>query len=59
VVSTLALSSVSKAFGSKKVLENLSLEIANGEFVAVLGSSGSGKTTLLRLIAGFDDPDSG
>ncbi len=59
MVSTLALSGVSKAFGSKPVLQNLSLEIANGEFVAVLGSSGSGKTTLLRLIAGFDDPDSG
>ncbi len=59
MVSTLALSGVSKAFGSKPVLQNLSLEIDNGEFVAVLGSSGSGKTTLLRLIAGFDDPDSG
>jgi iron(III) transport system ATP-binding protein len=59
VVSTLALSGLSKSFGSKPVLQNLSLEIANGEFVAVLGSSGSGKTTLLRLIAGFDDPDSG
>ena len=59
MVSTLALSGLSKSFGSKPVLQNLSLEIANGEFVAVLGSSGSGKTTLLRLIAGFDDPDSG
>jgi iron(III) transport system ATP-binding protein len=59
VVSTLALSGLSKSFGSKPVLQNLTLEIANGEFVAVLGSSGSGKTTLLRLIAGFDDPDSG
>ena len=59
MVSTLALSNISKAFGPKPVLANLSLEIANGEFVAVLGSSGSGKTTLLRLIAGFDDPDTG
>jgi iron(III) transport system ATP-binding protein len=59
VVTTLALSGVSKSFGSQKVLNGLSLEVANGEFVAVLGSSGSGKTTLLRLIAGFDDPDRG
>jgi iron(III) transport system ATP-binding protein len=59
VVATLALTGVSKSFGSQVVLEGLSLEVANGEFVAVLGSSGSGKTTLLRLIAGFDDPDTG
>jgi iron(III) transport system ATP-binding protein len=55
----LALNNVSKSFGSQKVLNRLSLEVADGEFVAVLGSSGSGKTTLLRLIAGFDDPDTG
>lgn len=56
---TLALNSVSKSFGSQQVLRGLSLEVANGEFVAILGSSGSGKTTLLRLIAGFDHPDAG
>ena len=59
MVATLALSGISKSFGSQVVLKDLSLEISNGEFVAVLGSSGSGKTTLLRLIAGFDDPDQG
>ena len=59
MVATLALSGISKSFGSQVVLKELSLEVANGEFVAVLGSSGSGKTTLLRLIAGFDDPDRG
>lgn len=59
MVATLALSKISKSFGANPVLKSLSLEISNGEFVAVLGSSGSGKTTLLRLIAGFDDPDSG
>jgi iron(III) transport system ATP-binding protein len=59
VVATLALSGISKSFGSQQVLKGLSLEVKNGEFVAVLGSSGSGKTTLLRLIAGFDDPDTG
>jgi iron(III) transport system ATP-binding protein len=55
----LTLSEVSKSFNSLTVLKNLSLSVAEGEFVAVLGSSGSGKTTLLRLIAGFDQPDSG
>ena len=55
----LTLSNVSKSFGTQMVLKELSLDVADGEFVAVLGSSGSGKTTLLRLIAGFDEPDSG
>jgi len=55
----LALSNISKSFSRHLVLNDLSLEVTEGEFVAVLGSSGSGKTTLLRLIAGFDDPDSG
>lgn len=59
MTNTLALNNVSKSFGSQKVLNGLSLDVVDGEFVAVLGSSGSGKTTLLRLIAGFDDPDSG
>jgi iron(III) transport system ATP-binding protein len=55
----LTLSNISKSFGKQEVLRDLSFEVANGEFVAVLGSSGSGKTTLLRLIAGFDEPNAG
>ena len=55
----LTLSNISKSFGNQPVLRDLSLEVAGGEFVAVLGSSGSGKTTLLRLIAGFDEPNAG
>src|ERR1700735_960681 len=41
------------------VLENLNLDIAQGEFVALMGPSGSGKTTLLNLIGGLDQPTSG
>jgi putative ABC transport system ATP-binding protein len=44
---------------SVPVLENLSLSIAEGEFVALMGPSGSGKTTLLNLIGGIDQPTSG
>jgi spermidine/putrescine transport system ATP-binding protein len=50
---------VSKRFGATKVLKSLSLRIAGGEFLTLLGESGSGKTTLLRLIAGFEQPSSG
>jgi len=50
---------VAKSFGDRKVLKNISLNIASGEFLTLLGESGSGKTTLLRLIAGFEQPTSG
>ncbi len=50
---------VAKRFGSIDVLKNISLEIASGEFLTLLGESGSGKTTLLRLIAGFEQPSAG
>jgi len=50
---------VAKRFGSRDVLKNISLYIASGEFLTLLGESGSGKTTLLRLIAGFEQPTSG
>jgi ABC-type Fe3+/spermidine/putrescine transport system ATPase subunit len=55
----LTVAGVSKSFASTKVLENVSLTIANGEFLTILGESGSGKTTLLRIIAGFERADSG
>jgi ABC-type Fe3+/spermidine/putrescine transport system ATPase subunit len=50
---------VAKRFGSREVLKNISLNIASGEFLTLLGESGSGKTTLLRLIAGFERPSAG
>ena len=55
----LAVRSVAKRFGEKEVLKSLSLDIAAGEFITLLGESGSGKTTLLRLIAGFEQPTTG
>ncbi len=55
----LTVTGVSKSFASTKVLQNVSLTIANGEFLTILGESGSGKTTLLRIIAGFERADSG
>src|ERR1700751_5356995 len=50
---------IAKAFGKNVVLRDISLDVAEGEFLTVLGESGSGKTTLLRLIAGFEQADSG
>jgi sulfonate transport system ATP-binding protein len=51
--------SVSKRFGVKVVLDEVELDIARGEFVALLGASGTGKTTLLRILAGLELPDQG
>jgi len=50
---------VAKRFGKREVLKSISLQIAAGEFLTLLGESGSGKTTLLRLIAGFEQLTSG
>ena len=50
---------MSKSFGARTVLKNISLNIASGEFLTLVGESGSGKTTLLRLVAGFEQPTAG
>ena len=50
---------VSRHFGSVRAVDAVDLEIASGEFFAMLGPSGSGKTTCLRLIAGFEQPTGG
>ena len=55
----LEIRNVAKRFGKLEVLRNISLQVAEGEFLTILGESGSGKTTLLRLIAGFEHADSG
>src|ERR1700730_1775764 len=57
--SLLSIREVVKRFSSRPVLRNISLEVASGEFLTILGESGSGKTTLLRLIAGFEQLDGG
>lgn len=55
----LSIRNVAKTFGRNVVLRNVSLDIAEGEFLTILGESGSGKTTLLRIIAGFETATSG
>jgi len=54
-----SFSRVSRHFGKVRAVDSVDLEIAEGEFFAMLGPSGSGKTTCLRLIAGFDQPTAG
>jgi ABC-type nitrate/sulfonate/bicarbonate transport system ATPase subunit len=53
------LERVSHSFGAVEVLREISIEIARGEFVAVVGPSGCGKTTLLNILSGYEPPSSG
>jgi spermidine/putrescine transport system ATP-binding protein len=55
----LTFENISKQFGSTRAADNVSLSIQKGEFFSLLGPSGCGKTTLLRILAGFEQPDSG
>jgi ABC-type Fe3+/spermidine/putrescine transport system ATPase subunit len=57
--SLLSIRKVAKSFGKNVVLRDISLDVAQGEFLTILGESGSGKTTLLRIIAGFEQATSG
>jgi len=54
-----ALHDLRRAYGPVRALDGLTLDIAPGEFVALLGPSGCGKTTALRVLAGLEDPDTG
>jgi sulfate/thiosulfate transport system ATP-binding protein len=56
---SIQLTNVSKRFANFAAVDNISLDVATGELVALLGPSGSGKTTLLRIIAGLETPDTG
>jgi ABC-type Fe3+/spermidine/putrescine transport system ATPase subunit len=56
---TVSLESVTVRYGELEAVSNLSLEVAAGEFLAILGPSGSGKTTTMRIIGGFVRPDEG
>jgi spermidine/putrescine ABC transporter ATP-binding subunit len=55
----LSIRNVAKTFGRNVVLRHVSLDIAEGEFLTILGESGSGKTTLLRIVAGFETASAG
>ena len=59
MASLLSIRNVAKTFGKTQVLRDVSLEVAEGEFLTILGESGSGKTTLLRVIAGFEQATAG
>ena len=59
MTTAVSFQNVSRHFGSVRAVDEVSLDIAEGEFFAMLGPSGSGKTTCLRLIAGFEQPTSG
>ena len=56
---TISLKNISKSFGSTQVLNNLNVDINDGEFLTLVGPSGCGKSTLLRIIAGLEQQTSG
>jgi ABC-type Fe3+/spermidine/putrescine transport system ATPase subunit len=58
-VTSITIEAVSRAFGGVRAVDDVSLEIEDGEFFTLLGPSGCGKTTLLRMIAGFCELDRG
>jgi multiple sugar transport system ATP-binding protein len=58
-MSAFALRNISKSYGSSHILDDVTIEAEEGEFIALVGPSGCGKTTLLRIAAGLDHGDSG
>ena len=59
MTAAVSFTGVSRHFGTVRAVDGVDLDIAEGEFFALLGPSGSGKTTCLRLIAGFEQPSAG
>jgi len=57
--SAIVFENVARHFGEVRAVDNVSMEVRDGEFFSMLGPSGSGKTTCLRLIAGFERPSAG
>ena len=55
----LSVNNISKSFGEKKILDDVSIELKDGEIVSLLGVSGCGKTTLFNIISGLIDADEG
>jgi putative spermidine/putrescine transport system ATP-binding protein len=58
-MSTLTLIDLKKRFGDVTAVQNINLEVKDGEFLCILGPSGCGKSTVLRMVAGFEEPSSG
>ncbi len=58
-MASVTLASITKKFGDTIAVDNVSIDVADGEFMVLLGPSGCGKSTLLRMIAGLEDPTSG
>ena len=58
-MASISLQQITKTFGATRAVDDMQLEVADGEFFVLLGPSGAGKTTTLRLIAGLEQPDAG
>ncbi len=56
---TIKFDNIYKSYGLTKVINNVNLNIEDGDFITILGPSGAGKTTLLKMLAGFEDPTEG
>ncbi|MBT2650121.1 ABC transporter ATP-binding protein [Bacillus sp. ISL-34] len=57
--SIIKVKNVEKSYGNQLIVDRINLDVTRGEFLTLLGPSGCGKTTTLRMIAGFEEPDSG